>query len=348
MVRYYYAGSQRVAVRTGSTLKYLLGDHLGSTTITVSTAGVRNAELRYKAWGENRYTYGSTPTTYRYTGQKQETTLGGAEGLYYYGARWYDPYLGRFIQPDTIVPGAGNPQAWDRYAYARNNPVVYNDPSGHFPWPFFIIGGVALGVIAIPIAYQILTVSPIEEQRAPAPTSYDMTGWLTDRINENATAPVTQAMRENFTSGDPVKIAGATEAWIALVRKNAIWDYKTDIISARITDAKGNIMLCGEQLNFQAVANITYGAIGRSAGVPQWILESGAGAFQIWDNRNDPSVFGPPGTYFDDPYDNWMIRFGCWLFEQYGDQFGKLTKEQLEAAFKEFEKDNGSPGEPKE
>jgi hypothetical protein len=51
--------------------------------------------------------------------------------LYFYNARWYDPALGRFIQADTIVPGAGNPQAWDRYAYANNNPARYTDPSGH-------------------------------------------------------------------------------------------------------------------------------------------------------------------------------------------------------------------------
>jgi hypothetical protein len=53
-------------------------------------------------------------------------------GLYDYNARWYDPRLGRFVQADSIVPGAGNPLAWDRYAYTLNNPVRYNDPSGYF------------------------------------------------------------------------------------------------------------------------------------------------------------------------------------------------------------------------
>jgi hypothetical protein len=49
----------------------------------------------------------------------------------YYKARWYDSSLGRFSQADTIVPGAGDPRAWDRYAYVENNPIVYNDPTGH-------------------------------------------------------------------------------------------------------------------------------------------------------------------------------------------------------------------------
>lgn len=89
------------------------------------------AEVRYRAWGEDRYTSGATPTTYRYTGQRNEADL----GLYYYGARWYDPYLGRFVQADTMVPEAGNPQNLNRFSYAANNPFGYTDPTGHQPRP---------------------------------------------------------------------------------------------------------------------------------------------------------------------------------------------------------------------
>ncbi len=67
------------------------------------------------------------PTPYRFTGQRLDT----GTGLYYYGARYYDAALGRFISADTIVPGAGSPQALNRYAYVYNNPLRYTDPSGH-------------------------------------------------------------------------------------------------------------------------------------------------------------------------------------------------------------------------
>jgi hypothetical protein len=50
----------------------------------------------------------------------------------YYVARWYDPHIAHFVQADTIVPGAGNPAAWNRYAYVMYNPLKYTDPSGHF------------------------------------------------------------------------------------------------------------------------------------------------------------------------------------------------------------------------
>ena len=48
-----------------------------------------------------------------------------------HGARYYDPVLGRFITPDTIVQDPYDPQSLNRYAYCRNNPVKYIDPSGH-------------------------------------------------------------------------------------------------------------------------------------------------------------------------------------------------------------------------
>jgi RHS repeat-associated protein len=128
MVADHYQGSFRVAMRTGtSSPQYLLSDHLGSTEFTLSSSGTKQAELRYKAWGEIRYTSGSTQTTFRYTGQRQESYI----NLYWYGSRWYDDYLNRWLQPDSIIPNTYDPQSYDRYTYVRNNPVNFNDPSGH-------------------------------------------------------------------------------------------------------------------------------------------------------------------------------------------------------------------------
>ena len=116
-------------MRQGSTLYWLVSDHLGSTSVTANASGSLYGRLLYKAWGEQRWSSGTTPTTYRYTGQRSESSL----GLYYYGARWYDPNLSRWLQPDSIVPNKYNPLDLDRYSYVRNNPVNYIDPSGHQP-----------------------------------------------------------------------------------------------------------------------------------------------------------------------------------------------------------------------
>jgi YD repeat-containing protein len=66
MVKYYFAGGARVAMRTGSTLNYLFGDHLGSTNVVTDASGTAVTTLLYKAWGESRYTSGTSPTHNKY------------------------------------------------------------------------------------------------------------------------------------------------------------------------------------------------------------------------------------------------------------------------------------------
>jgi len=127
VTKYYFAGATRLAVRTNGTLSYLLGDHLGSSSVTTNASGVKTASALYKAFGETRYSSGALGTDYKFTGQREEASI----GLYFYGARWYDSSLGRFTSADTMIPSAQGVQAWDRYAYANNNPVRYNDPTGH-------------------------------------------------------------------------------------------------------------------------------------------------------------------------------------------------------------------------
>ncbi len=51
------------------------------------------------------------------------------KGCLWDNARWHDPSLGRFAQADSIVPGGV--LGLDRYAYVNNNPLRYNDPTGH-------------------------------------------------------------------------------------------------------------------------------------------------------------------------------------------------------------------------
>jgi RHS repeat-associated protein len=127
---YYYASSQRVAMRVSNgvtdTVYYLHGDHLGSTSLTTDEAGEVVARVLYYPYGETRWMTGTLTTDFMYTGQRAE-----GFGLYDYHARFYDPYLNRWIQPDTIVPDPANPQSLNRFAYVLGNPLRYVDPTGH-------------------------------------------------------------------------------------------------------------------------------------------------------------------------------------------------------------------------
>jgi RHS repeat-associated protein len=89
--------------------------------------GSWNSEIKYSAFGEVRDSSGLTPTEYRYTGQMEHSYI----KLYWYRSRWYDGELAHFIQPDSIIPGAGDALSYDRYAYVKSNPILYTDPSGH-------------------------------------------------------------------------------------------------------------------------------------------------------------------------------------------------------------------------
>ena len=125
--KYYFAGTQRIAMRKDTTLYYLLSDHLGSTSIVTDAAGNVVSQTRYKAWGEVRHQSGVTPTEYQFTSQY---SYAAEFGLLFYNARWYDVSLGRFAQADSIIPPGV--QGLDRYSYTNNNPIRYSDPTGHF------------------------------------------------------------------------------------------------------------------------------------------------------------------------------------------------------------------------
>jgi hypothetical protein len=76
--KYYYAGGQRIAMRTGNTLHYLFSDHLGSTSITTDASGNKMSELRYKPWGEVRQPangHNPGPSDYTFTGQYSHVSI---------------------------------------------------------------------------------------------------------------------------------------------------------------------------------------------------------------------------------------------------------------------------------
>jgi RHS repeat-associated protein len=126
VTKYYHHGGKRVAMRSGGQVYYLHGDHLDSTSLTTDAEGEIVARQLYHPYGSVRYSEGTLPTDFGFTGQRQDGT-----GLVFMHARYYHAGLARFTQADTIVPQPGNPQDLNRFAYTRNNPLAYVDPSGH-------------------------------------------------------------------------------------------------------------------------------------------------------------------------------------------------------------------------
>lgn len=109
--------------------EYYHPDYLGSTSLQTDQNGNQIQHFEYSAFGQTRYTQSTNvfKVSRLYTGQRFDD----GTGLYYYNARYYDPILGRFVQPDDIISDLLNPQSYNRYSYCVNAPLRYTDPSGH-------------------------------------------------------------------------------------------------------------------------------------------------------------------------------------------------------------------------
>ncbi len=130
--KYIFAGPTRIAMKDGlGQVYYYHSDHLGSSTLITkgfgSDAGSKIQDLAYFPYGQIRTNTGSIDIHHKFTGQE----LDGETNLYYYGARYYDPVLGRFIQADTGGVDFNDPQTLNPYRYGLNNPLRYIDPSGN-------------------------------------------------------------------------------------------------------------------------------------------------------------------------------------------------------------------------
>ncbi len=122
-------GAKPAAAMTGAK-RWYVADHLGSANLLLDEQGQIAAEMIYYPYGLTRYAKNGQQIVYGFTGKELD-----ASGLHYYGARYYDSLTGRFISADPLYVESphrdlANPQSLNVYAYALNNPLVYNDPTG--------------------------------------------------------------------------------------------------------------------------------------------------------------------------------------------------------------------------
>ena len=127
-----------------NSVHYYLSDHLNSTSMVISSAGVVEDEADYSAFGTEYPVTSSGGNHYKFTGKERDSE----SGLDYFGARYYSNAFGRFLTPDwaekaTAVPYAifSDPQSLNLYSYVRNVPSTGYDPDGHFNDPFNTFGG---------------------------------------------------------------------------------------------------------------------------------------------------------------------------------------------------------------
>ncbi|MFE2722757.1 SpvB/TcaC N-terminal domain-containing protein [Kitasatospora sp. NPDC059327] len=112
-------------------------DHIGSSGYVTDKQGAVAEHLEYFPYGETwvEERTGQADTPYQFTGEE----LDAETGLYYYGARYYNPRTQLWAGADPALPdyldkdiagGIGEPRNLAAYTYTHNNPLRYTDPTG--------------------------------------------------------------------------------------------------------------------------------------------------------------------------------------------------------------------------
>jgi len=120
---------------------YYLKDHQGNNRVVISSTGTVEETNHYYPFGEV-FAATNNVQPYKYNGKEFDNKNG--LNWYDYGARHYDAALGRFISVD---PMAEKLYAWSPYVYCLNNPTVYVDKNGEFPFLPNLIGAVLGGAV---------------------------------------------------------------------------------------------------------------------------------------------------------------------------------------------------------
>ncbi|EIR42998.1 RHS repeat-associated core domain protein [Yersinia pestis PY-34] len=107
-------------------LRYSFDNHLGSALIELDSDGDIISQEEYYPFGgtavlASRNTVEAKYKTVRYSGKERDAT-----GLYYYGYRYYQPWLGRWLSADP----AGTIDGLNLYRMVRNNPIRWRDNNG--------------------------------------------------------------------------------------------------------------------------------------------------------------------------------------------------------------------------
>ena len=130
---YFYLNGAKLAYLQGpSSLYFYYRDHLGTTRMMTDGSGNVCYDADYFPWGDEDHVFTSTCSqNYKFTAKERDPDL----GVYNMGARFYQDAMARFYSPDPIgimKQKLFDPQQWNMYAYARNNPLRFTDPTGKY------------------------------------------------------------------------------------------------------------------------------------------------------------------------------------------------------------------------
>jgi RHS repeat-associated protein len=131
--------------QAGETITYIHADIAGSPIAATNAAGNLLWKESYRPYGARSQNTDQGKQAQWFTGKSLEAST----SLSYFGARYYDPVVGRFMGVDPVGFMENNLHSFNRYAYGNNNPSRYLDPDGNLPilipLAAYVFGNAAIG-----------------------------------------------------------------------------------------------------------------------------------------------------------------------------------------------------------
>ncbi|MDI2131271.1 SpvB/TcaC N-terminal domain-containing protein [Yinghuangia seranimata] len=309
--KHVFVGDTRLVTKTvaasgtENTQSFFHQDHLGSSGYVTDKQGNVVEHFEYFPYGETwvEERAGTTDTSYRFTGKE----LDSETGLYYHGARYYNPRTQLWAGADPALPqyfgsdlagGIGNPVNLAAYTYTRNNPLRYTDPDGRAPTDHTTLA------ILDYMARQM-------RQNSYDPRVREIRGLL-------ATSPMESLLPPKVAWDDQK----ALRMWYNLVHTGAEWDHKDWILHLTggewWTPIPGfSVSGVSFDIRFDAWSNIHYGFVGRVAGISAELLRDAADAADIKEHGHV------------DPTDEAAVQFGIDLFDKLHYRPEEISRETL-------------------
>jgi RHS repeat-associated protein len=143
---YVYLGNKLIAISPGGSgaPTYMHTDLLGSPVVATDTTGALTARENYQPWGQQLLLGGAAGNTLWFTGKSHDWD----SKLSYFGARYYDVTLGRFMGVDPQDFDEANLHGFNRYAYGNNNPYKFKDPNGEVAETILDVVSLGLSIAA--------------------------------------------------------------------------------------------------------------------------------------------------------------------------------------------------------
>lgn len=193
-------GPGLVASIVSGTTTYFHSDHL-SWRVSTNTSGQIVGQQGSFPFGESWYS--SNGNEFVFTSYQRDSE----SGLDYAMARYYDSTVGRFCSADPVSGQSDDPQTWNRYTYARNDPIDFTDPSGQHWWNWLLdIGSIAAMIFAPEIETFLSDEFPLLFGGAGAPADF------TPVLQVRSAAQLATGVAEG--AGDAAA-AGASGGWVA-------------------------------------------------------------------------------------------------------------------------------------